>query len=658
MKQINISTVRILLLPLLLFIAHSLTLPSLQAQAQDRIPREYTNPDEVVSFDRSTSFQRALDVINEFAQENLNKVIIDRTKTESSIGISIPPMHWRDALDLMLRVKDYVLLEQEDFFEIVTYQSQVETAKGTGTSGQQAQQQGEGEVIATIDSREVRINAIFFEGSRRALREIGVDWSTLSGGLPEDISNYVGGQQGGGGTSGQLPGTEGFEDQFVSVNAKGAQSVSQDVFNSLINFGEIGNSGIEVQALFSAFEADNLGEILASPTVKVMDGQEGRIQVGQDFSIKQRDFAGNVTDQFFSVGTILTVTPNIIEQNDTTVIHLDIQAERSSAQPDPVSTIVNKQTAETQAILVNNEATAIAGLYRSEVSEVRRGIPILKDLPPWLFGLRYLFGFNSEDYQMRELVILVQAEIEPTIQERYGTKLENKFEVLNDERRRIRKEIDEKEEYSPTKMEPLDSSDDTNEKSSVSEEEEPNDTQNTEEGSPAEDEADVEQEKADMVETPDEGDTEEKDVMNDPEMDVEPVPLDLGVEHEDTETAAETDTASKEEEKADTQTTVTGQNETSEEEQKPVTSQSGPDRDSIENFSYFVIAASFTNENNAIEFRDKLGEEGYNAMILTQPDSEFYYVAYNAYKSHAEAKSGLSDIREYVNSEAWLLNIE
>ncbi|MDZ7680204.1 MAG: hypothetical protein U5J63_00495 [Fodinibius sp.] len=132
-------------------------------------------------------------------------------------------------------------------------------------------------------------------------------------------------------------------------------------------------TGIDVQALFSAFEANNLGEILASPTIKVMDGQEGRIQVGQDFSIKQRDIAGNVVEKFFNVGTILTVTPQVITQRDTTFIHLDINAERSSAQPDPVSTVINKQQAQTQAILLDGEATVIAGLYNKEKTEVRTG---------------------------------------------------------------------------------------------------------------------------------------------------------------------------------------------------------------------------------------------------------------------------------------------
>ena len=45
-------------------------------------------------------------------------------------------------------------------------------------------------------------------------------------------------------------------------------------------------------------------------------------------------------------------------------------------------------------------------------------IPILKDLPWWVFGLRYLFGFNSTANSRRELVVLIKAELVPTIEER------------------------------------------------------------------------------------------------------------------------------------------------------------------------------------------------------------------------------------------------
>ncbi|MDZ7680202.1 MAG: hypothetical protein U5J63_00485 [Fodinibius sp.] len=86
-------------------------------QNRDNLPaefREYTNPEEIVTFDRETSFARALDVINEFAQKYRKKVVINRTETAGNIGISVPAMHWMDALKLILRVKELTLVEKQD----------------------------------------------------------------------------------------------------------------------------------------------------------------------------------------------------------------------------------------------------------------------------------------------------------------------------------------------------------------------------------------------------------------------------------------------------------------------------------------------------------------------------------------------------------------
>jgi general secretion pathway protein D len=378
--------------------------------AQDRIPREFSNPDEVISFDRRTGFPEAIDILNVFAQDYANKFIIDRTGYTGEIGVSLPAMHWRDALDYILRVQGFVALESDDVFELITRQQAEAQREADRPVAERVAARPGDELRVHTGTREVRINATFFEGSRRALREIGVDWSTLTNMTPANIADFVG-ESG----SSTIPSTE-FDGSFVNVNSRGAQNVSQNVFNSLINFGDVG--GIEVQALFSAFEADNLGKILATPSIKVMNGEEGRIQVGQDFSIKQRDFAGNVTDQFFSTGTILTVTPQIVEIGDTTLIYLDIAAERSSAQPDPVSTIVNRQQASTHALLLDGESTVMAGLYRTEESRVRRGIPFLKDLPGWFFGLKYLFGYNSTDLIEDELIVLLQAELEKPVAQR------------------------------------------------------------------------------------------------------------------------------------------------------------------------------------------------------------------------------------------------
>ena len=656
-------------------------LGTMPVKGQDRLPvREYTNPDEVITFDRSTPFIRALDVINQFAQKYAGKIIIDRTETTGSVGITIPPMHWRDALELMLEAKYLQLIERRDYFEIVPARGQTTQA----VAGGQQRAAMLPDTAITTESKEVRINAIFFEGNRRALQEIGVDWSTLTENVPDNLGSFVNQQQGGsgggggggggggqgGGQQGQLPDVNNFDGPFVSVNNKGAQSVSQNVFNSVINFGDVFGSGISVQALFSAFEADNLGEILASPSVKVLEGEEGHIQVGQDFSIKQRDFAGNVTDQFFSVGTILNVTPQIIEQEDTTFIHLDIEAERSSAQPDPVSTIINKQNATTQALLLNHEATVIAGLYRTEASEVRRGIPILKDLPAWFFGLRYIFGYNSKDYQTRELVIIIQASIEPGIEDRMRRdRIPDKFEILKQERKRIQNDIKRyrdsgKDDVTPVRGE-IDSleSEDMRDDEMSSVDAAPDGINKADKAELRNKVEALEQELQDMRQQQiayrqsSESETG-KSIANGSKSSIEKDSPQAGrpeMERGITETPDKSDKATDEQ-----------QGEPSVTEEEPIAQDTSPaSSGTFKNidgsdgaYNYYVIAGSFKNENNAQSLLNKLLDEGYNAQVLKKEAQSFYMVAYSGYKRWEYAKDAYDEIRSGDNDKAWIYKME
>ena len=586
------------------------------AQAQDRIPREFSDPDQMISFDRRPSFVEAVEILNQFAQNFDNRFIIDRTGYEGEIGVSLPPMHWRDALDYILRVQNFVALESPDVFELVTATQAQQMRTADSPQTQQAAAPGEDELIITTNTREVRINATFFEGSRRALREIGVDWSTLTNDVPTEIGSFVNQDAGGGGGSeGQLP-TTGFTGSFVNVNSRGAQNVSQNVFNSLINFGDVG--GIEVQALFSAFEADNLGKILATPSIKVMNGQEGFIQVGQDFSIKQRDFAGNVTDQFFSTGTILTVTPEIVETGDTTMIYLDIQAERSSAQPDPVSTVINKQEANTHALLLDGESTVIAGLYRTEEAEVRRGIPILKDLPVWFLGLRYLFGYNSTDIQENELIVLLQAELEKPIAERARRAYQSQRDLLENEQERHRNNLDRVVEN------PLMS----DEEPMQAEEAEP-DTVVAEE--PAM-EADIADEEEETV-TEEVQEIQEVEVVTESETTEE--------EWEEVEVITET------EETTDEST------EWREVEMTNVNGENGE----YDHLDFYVIGGSFLNRNNADRLYESFKEEGLDAHMLHVEATGYYFVAYRGFETAEEAMPYLLDIQENRQSEAWLSRV-
>lgn len=575
----------------------------------DDPPREYTNPEEIISFDRRTPFPDALEVLTQYAQRFENRFIIDRSNVTGPIGVSLPPMHWKDALNYIMRVQKLVVLESDDIMEIVTEQAAREKlGDPDGQAKPQAGLRDGDRPIISTNTREIRINATFFEGSKRALREIGVDWSTITNNIPTNITDYV--TESG---SGSLPDPE-FDGQFVSVNAKGAQNVSQNVFNSLINFGDVGG-GIEVQALFSAFEADNLGQILATPSVKVMDGEEGRIQVGQDFSIKQRDFAGNVTDQFFSTGTILHVRPQIVEVGDTTLIYLDIEAERSSAQPDPVSTIINKQQANTHALMLDGESTVMAGLYRTEQAEVRRGLPILKDLPGWFFGLKYLFGYNSTDVQESELVILLQVELEESLDDRLQRAFRSKGDLLADAQERHRENLTYISDRSPvppdsTQQPPVDRPD-----TGLSYEVEQNSSNNSNTNNP-----------------------QENTGTRQP---VEMTPIDLS----DFRPANNYEGISKSEVKKRDVSDYAGEWRAMELENV---------NSAHDDYEFYVIGGSFRNRTNADRLHSTFSSEGLNSHILYNPVSEFYFVAYKGFESFDESLNYLHNIQENRQSDAWL----
>ncbi len=56
--------------------------------------------------------------------------------------------------------------------------------------------------------------------------------------------------------------------------------------------------------------------------------------------------------------------------------------------------------------------------YENDETKIRNGVPFLKDLPWWVFGLRYIFGSDDIITTKKELVISIKAELLPTLKER------------------------------------------------------------------------------------------------------------------------------------------------------------------------------------------------------------------------------------------------
>lgn len=365
-----------------------------QTPQERRALREFTPPDAIVSMDRQLAFDRALAELNELSKRFTGKIIIDPQQRNKDIGIHIEAMHWRDALERILRHNQLWYDERADHFLIIPHPDFVVREPERPFDPDRP----------TLRSREVNISAVFFEINHRKLREAGIRWTFFR----SDQFGEVGADFGARRPALEPPqvGTIDREDRGLTVD------VTPDWSFANLN------------AIIQLFEGKDIGEVIASPEITVRSGQTGNIQIGEDISIKQRDFAGNIIDQFVSTGTIINVTPEVIVEDGVPFISLDIAVERSSGTPGAISTVIAKSEASTRVLLLDGEETVIGGLYLTEERVIREGIPILKDLPWWFFGLRYLFGYNRFQKDTQELVILIRARLVPTLEERIAAQRE------------------------------------------------------------------------------------------------------------------------------------------------------------------------------------------------------------------------------------------
>ena len=418
-------------------LAAALLVPAGAALAQqddlpdDRPKREQTQnvpPDQIVSFVPSTPFNEFIQFVNPIFERVAGKTIVDPEDRSTPIGVSVSGAQFFDAFEAVLAENGLTYRETERFFVIeqaAEEQAAEEEAtptvrdEGGGGGGQQTQQ-----APATIDTREIEINAILFDLNKTKARQLGLNWSALFGPLQAGGGGRGGGGVGGGGGAGGGGGGQGGG----QGNTPPFFVETEGIFEPLENILSAPDQ-IELATLirlFNFLEQEGVGKTVANPKVTVQSGQEGQIQIGQDVPVQTQDFAGNTVTQFFSTGLIVNVVPTLLREpvTDTTgaplleFVHLDVQVENSSSTPSAAGPIIDKNQANTQVVLLDGEQTVIGGLESSEETVNRSGIPLLKDLPWWFFGLRYVFGSTERNVVQRELLIVLQADVLEPLRER------------------------------------------------------------------------------------------------------------------------------------------------------------------------------------------------------------------------------------------------
>ena len=195
----------------------------------------------------------------------------------------------------------------------------------------------------------------------------------------------------------------GYAQNFVTTIAEDPTTTGGD-FKLLMN---------SITGTVHALQETKNIEILASPKVLVLSGQEAMIQTIQEIPyIEQSDTSqgGSLTStQFKEVGVTLKVKATVTENGK---IIMKIEPEQSvntgrfglsnNAVP-----IIDKRNAMTTLMMDDGQVVVMGGLRKSETTITKKQIPLLGDLP--YIGI--LFANDKKEVTNSELIVMLSPHI-------------------------------------------------------------------------------------------------------------------------------------------------------------------------------------------------------------------------------------------------------
>ena len=231
---------------------------------------------------------------------------------------------------------------------------------------------------------QVMINAVIAQITLTDSNRFGVDWTRVaSNSAVQPISTET--------STGYVPSSLGglmFSKSFIDGSA-------------------------QVDATLQAISVNNEVELLARPSLTVINNQEGEIQIGSQVPVQQGQSLGTAgvsttNIQYRDTGIVLSITPQI---NSDGIVNLAIRQELSSVESGAEGVnnnpIFNNQEINTTVVVRDGENVVLGGLIQTDVESLNTGVPVLNRVP--LVG--NLFSYRQQATQRRELFIVLRPEI-------------------------------------------------------------------------------------------------------------------------------------------------------------------------------------------------------------------------------------------------------
>jgi type IV pilus assembly protein PilQ len=240
------------------------------------------------------------------------------------------------------------------------------------------------EIIEKLDvvTPQIIIEARIVEANSTFTREIGFDWGTIS------LEAFkIGGAVKLGPTTMQannIPST------FSGNNTLGFNFTTIEGLNFSI-----------VDAKLTASELEGKTNIVSSPKISTLNGQEAIIKQGVEVPYLERDSSGNATVKFKNVDLLLKVTPTVSEDDRVTMkifITKNDVIDPTSAEP-----ALSTNEANTNILVEDGDTIVIGGILKDAKKFSEGGIPGLRKLP----ALGWLFRSEKVENSKNELLIFI-----------------------------------------------------------------------------------------------------------------------------------------------------------------------------------------------------------------------------------------------------------
>ena len=447
---------------------YTIELKPLTKQEMERREREkpkYTGERLTLQF-QDMDLKAILHTLGDFA--GINIVISD--DVQGSMALNLVNVPWDQALDIILKSKGLdkrqdgnVMMapaeviaareqqeleankQQEELAPLRTELMQVNYAKATEVAALlKSGGSGEEPTIGILSERgavsvDVRTNTLIvkdvsskLEDVRRLVEQLDIPVEqvliearivTATDGFTRDLGARFGisdamnsGEVGVSGTvqdAGRINGSvSGSRNQTNGFNVN--LPVSSAAGSLGLSFARLAE-GLIIDMELSALEAENRGEVVASPKVITANQKEAFIKAGEEIPYLQGGSSGASNIQFKEAVLELKVTPQITPDGR---VFLDLSISQDTRGEEVVFTTadgqavggapaINTQEIGTQILVDNGETIVLGGIFQHRVTLDETKVPLLGDIP--LLG--WLFRNTSRENAKEELLIFVTPKI-------------------------------------------------------------------------------------------------------------------------------------------------------------------------------------------------------------------------------------------------------